>query len=43
MAPSLMADDYGYNSFFDNMTTNDMYEESLAPALAGAGLVRSSN
>eukprot|EP01048_Picozoa_sp_COSAG05_P013535 COSAG05_NODE_1450_length_4858_cov_4.787560_5_plen_165_part_00 len=39
MAPSLMHDDYGYNSFFDNMTANDLYEESLAPALAGAGLV----
>ena len=38
-APGLLDGDYGYNSFWDNMSVGDMHELTLAPQHGDAGLV----
>ena len=38
-APGLLDGDYGYNSFWDNMSVGDMHELTLAPQHGDTGLV----
>ena len=38
-APGLLDGDYGYNSFWDNMSVGDMHELTQAPQHGDTGLV----